>query len=112
MRLVNTASNTEICQRLDVADNFVTRLKGLIGVKSLSSGMYFPNCNWIHTFFMSIPIDVVYLDKEMKVRKVDHNLQPWRLAKPVLMARNVVELPAGTARAKKLEVGDKLHVGD
>ena len=83
--LINQTKNQPIIKNLRIATSFSTRSKGFIGRKNLDTqeGLWFPQCNWIHTFFMSIPIDVVYLDKKMKVRKVQKNLKPWRFPAPV-----------------------------
>ena len=55
------------------ADNFFTRLRGLMGVRDLpqGDGLLITPANQIHTHFMAIPIDVVYLDKEDRVMDFD-----------------------------------------
>ncbi len=66
--------------RARVAVKFWDRLKGLIGSKPLppGEGMIFPNCNAIHTLFMSYPIDVVFLNREYQVVKVVKQVKPWQ----------------------------------
>ncbi len=94
------------------ADSFVKRSKGLIGTTHLEdSALWIDGCNWIHTFFMSIPIDVIYINKNFIVQKVQTQLAPWRLPLPVFKASAVIELPAGLAEEKQIKVGDQLHVG-
>ena len=101
-----------MCSQLKVADNFVTRLVGLIGTKKMNDeGLLFPQANHIHTFFMSMTIDVVYVNKVMKIVKIDHSLKPWRMPLPVFKAHSLIELPAGWAKQKQLSVGDELYVG-
>ena len=112
MKLVLKASQQVLLPKMRVANSFATRVVGLIGTKQLDQeGLYIPGCYWIHTFFMSIPIDVVYVDRQGGIRKIDHRLKPWRLGKPVWSATDVVELPAGFAELKALKIGDTLHVG-
>lgn len=112
MKLINKKNQMEICPQLKNADSFMSRLIGLIGTKDLTDkGMMFEGANWIHTTFMSIPIDVVYVDKHMKIVKIDHSLRPWRFAAPVFKARTAIELQAGLAQKKQLTVGDELYVG-
>ena len=112
MKLVHSSTQKVLCSKMRVANNFVSRVVGLIGTKQLDQeGLFIPRCNWIHTFFMSIPIDVVYVDSKGMIRKIDHTIQPWRLGKPVWSASDVVELPAGFAALKDLKIGDTLHVG-
>lgn len=45
-----------------VANDFKTRLFGLMGKTDIEYGMLFPNCNSVHTFFMKEEIDIVGLD--------------------------------------------------
>lgn len=113
MILERCEPKTQLCARIDKANSFRKQLVGLIGTHEMNGyGMYFPYCNWIHTFFMSLPIDVIYLDKEMKIKKIDHALKPWRLAMPVFSARSVVEVEAGFALKHNLQIGEELHVGN
>jgi uncharacterized protein len=111
--LTNKTKKSMLLNELSVATSFYSRAKGLIGTKNLSQekGIWFPKTNWIHTFFMSIPIDVIYLDKSFKVKKVDHSLKPWKLASPVFGADSVIEVSAGWALNKNIEIGDLLDVG-
>ena len=63
VRLVK--SKAVIADRCVVAESFFERLRGLIGRDRLvdGEGMLFHRCNDIHMWFMSIPIDVVFLTK-------------------------------------------------
>ena len=113
-QLINQSKNKTIFKTVESATSFKSRLLGLIGTKSLpkDKAICFPKCNWIHTFFMSMPIDVIYLDKAMRVTKIEKQLPPWRLPAPVLSARTVVESAAGVLNPNIIEVGDLLYVGD
>lgn len=64
------------------ADTFIKRLCGLLGKKSLGvdEGMYFPNCRAVHTYFMQIPIMVLFCDKQGRIIKVIPYLKPWSWA--------------------------------
>lgn len=112
--LVNKTQNQNLLADLQIANNFLIRAQGLIGTRSLSEqkGIWFPHTNWIHTFFMSIPIDVIYLDKKMHVNKLQPNLKPWRMPLPALKSSSVVEVQAGFIKNKGIRIGDQLHVGD
>ncbi|HEX2088113.1 MAG TPA: DUF192 domain-containing protein [Solirubrobacteraceae bacterium] len=59
----------------------------------------------VHTCGMRFPIDVVFLDAELRVVRVVRGLRPWRLA-GARRARAVLELPAGGAGA--IAEGDRL----
>ena len=66
--------------RAKVARTLFERIRGLIGVKNLppGEGLLILRCNSIHTFFMSFPIDAVFLDRSDRVVKVVRNIRPWR----------------------------------
>jgi len=106
--IVNTTRGTTIADTVDVADSFWSRGKGLIGRKSLPEGygLIIRPCGSIHMFFMSIPLDVLHLDKEGRVVRVLAGIKPWRLGPVVLRGKWVVELPAGTAARTGTTVGD------
>jgi hypothetical protein len=61
----------------------------------------------IHTAFMHFPIDVVFLDADQVVMKIEHDVRPWRTVS-CRGAREVVELAAGECRRRGLEVGDRV----
>lgn len=113
MILTRLNPQTEICSRVEIATSFTRRLIGLIGARNMTArGLFIPECNWVHTFFMKCAIDVIYIDKKMKIKKIDHHLKPWRFAAPVFSANSVIELEAGTAQRFHLQLGEELYVGD
>ena len=97
---------------LKVADTFWTRGRGLIGTAALGpdQGMLIERCNSIHTFFMSFPIHCIFLDAQMKVRKVVKNVAPFRLVLPVWGAQSVIEVSQSSGICEHLFEGDQLYV--
>lgn len=86
--------------RAEVARTFFQRLRGLIGRRSLppGEGMLILKCNAIHTFFMSFPIDAVFLDASDRVVKVVRGIKPWRpLVWGGWRAKKVLELKSPSA---------------
>lgn len=83
---------------------------GLMGRKHLSDeeAIVFPKCNSIHTFFMRIPIDVLFVSESGEVVRRLEALKPWKLVLPVKGAVHTIELGAKTAERKEIRVGDKL----
>ena len=82
------------------AHTFAERAKGLIGMKDLPAdeGMLIEKCNAIHTFFMSFPIDAVFLDASDRVVKVVRGIKPWRpLVWGGWRAKKVLELKSPSA---------------
>jgi len=84
-----------------VADSYLGRLRGLIGRPPLvaGQGLWIVPTQQVHTHFMRVPIDVVFLDRDLVVLKVVPALAPWKLSPWVKGARSVLELAAGGASA-------------
>jgi uncharacterized protein len=97
------------CRRCEVATSMAARMRGLLGRAGLEpdQGLLIPKTSSIHMFFMRFPIDAVFLDRELRVRKVVADLVPWKVAW-ARGARSVLELPAGAAARAGIEVGSRL----
>jgi uncharacterized protein len=100
-----------VCERCAVAATPLSRLKGLLGRSELrrGEGLLIRPCSSVHTWFMRFPIDVVFLDRELRVVRVADRLAPWRTAAG-RKARAVLELPAGESDRHGLRPGDRLAV--
>ena len=107
----NQTRNCFLGQAVDVADTSSKRRTGLLKHERLESGtgLWIVPCESVHTFFMKFPIDLVYLDKRRKVRKVRNAVPAWRMS-ACFAAHSVLELPAGTAAATGTKVGDELVI--
>ena len=107
----NQTRNTVLADKADIADTSAKRRTGLLKHARLEpgEGLWIVPCESVHTCFMKFPIDLVYLDKRRKVRKVRSAVPPWRLS-ACLMAHSVLELPAGTIRQTGTAPGDELVV--
>jgi hypothetical protein len=109
-RVANVTRGTVLAARLEVADSSAKRNKGLLGRKGLEpgGGLWIVPCQSVHTFFMQFAIDLVYLDRNHRVKKVKHAVGPWRLS-VCLSAHSILELPPGTVRSTHTERGDALE---
>ncbi len=109
MRVTNVTRNTLLADAADVANTSTKRRQGLLKHTSLpkGEGLWISPCEAVHTFFMKFPIDIVYLDKKKRVRKIRPSMPQWRLS-ACLKAHSVLELPAGMAAETQTEVGDQL----
>lgn len=98
-----------VCATCELADTVLTRLRGLLGRASLSSGegLLLVPAGSVHTFFMRFAIDVVFLDRDLCVRRIVENVGPSRLVW-ARSARRVLELPAGEAQRVGLREGAQL----
>jgi uncharacterized membrane protein (UPF0127 family) len=100
-----------LAQGAEVADSSAKRRTGLLKHSRLApgDGLWIVPCESVHTFFMKFPIDLVYLDKARKVRKIRKAVPAWRLS-ACLSAHSILELPAGTIEETKTAVGDELEI--
>jgi uncharacterized protein len=96
---------------VEVADTSEKRRTGLLHHKRLEpgEGLWITPCESVHTFFMKFPIDLVYVDKKRRVRKVRKAVPPWRLS-ACLTAHSILELPAGTVEKTGTQPGDELSI--
>lgn len=98
--------------KIEKADTFLKRLRGLIGRENLPQGhglMIVP-CNSIHMLFMSFDIDAVYIDKNFVIKKIAANLKTWTGFSFCIGAWAVVELAAGESERLNLKVGQILEM--
>lgn len=106
LRLVRDDGST-ICERCAVAASPLSRLKGLLGRASLrqDEGLLIRPAAAVHTCFMRFAIDVVFLDRQLRVLGVSPRLKPWRFSAR-RGARVVLELAAGETERRGLRAGD------
>lgn len=109
---VNQSKATAIGDTIAVADTSLTRFMGLMGRRSLAtgSGLWITPSSGVHTCWMRMSIDVVALDRSLRVIKIGHAVRPWRISGLSLKTHSVLELPAGQIRACGIEIGDTLKI--
>ena len=101
-----------VCERCEVADGPLERLRGLLGRDALpdDAALLLRPCSSIHTSFLRFPIDAVFLDRDFRVLDVVSKLRPWRAAWR-RGAHAVLELPAGAAACRGVARGARLAWG-
>ena len=111
MVIRNLTRGTVLADAADVADTSAKRRVGLLKHDRLApgQGLWIVPCESVHSFFMRFAIDLVYLDRKHRVRKVRHAMAPWRVS-ACLTAHSIVELPAGTVKASGTEPCDQLQI--
>lgn len=105
----NETRGTLLADAAVLADTSKSRRRGLLDRDTLppGEGLWITPCESIHSFGMKFAIDVIYLDRKMKVRKVRAGMAPWRMS-VCLPAHSVLELPAGTITRTQTQPGDLL----
>jgi uncharacterized membrane protein (UPF0127 family) len=110
IKVRNLSRGTIVAEAADVADSSAKRRTGLLKHDRLEpgSGLWIAPCEAVHSFGMRFAIDIVYLDRKKKVRKVRREMVPGRLS-ACLTAHSVLELPVGVIEASRTEAGDQLE---
>jgi len=109
MHLINERTREALATDVEMATTRRDRKKGLLGRDGLapSAAIVLAPCAAVHTAFMRFAIDVLFLDGDGQVLKIERALPPWRIAVS-LRARRVVECAAG--RAENVLPGDRLYL--
>jgi hypothetical protein len=82
------------------ARTWTSRRRGLAGLDALDPGtaLHLPRCRSVHTLGMRFALDLVWLDGDGAVVRIDRAVGARRL-RTCLLARSVVEVRAGEADA-------------
>jgi uncharacterized membrane protein (UPF0127 family) len=112
MQLINVTNGAVLAGVIQIADDFITRLKGLIGRTGLGSdeALIIQPCKSVHTCFMSFPIDVIFLNEGLYILQTIENMQPYRFSPIVAGSSIVIELPAGRLVTTLTDVGHQVKL--
>ena len=110
--LRNSTTGKIVATRIDRLSTFLHRAVGLLARTSLrpDEGVWITSCRAIHTIGMRVPIDVIFVDREGRVIRAVHDVQPNRIALSAPGARGVVELGSGALREIDVMPGDRLEL--
>lgn len=91
------------------ADSHWSRLRGLLGRRQLGEqeGLWLLPCNQVHSHFMLMAIDILFLDREGTLLRCE-TLPPWRFSPLVPNAQSILEVAAGSVKRLGLQPGDRL----
>lgn len=114
-RLYKTSQNSGaelLLDKLEIAESFWSRGWGLLGRKTMESdeALWILHCNNIHTWFMRVKIDCIFVDKKMEIKQIVPEVSAFRFVGPYWKSNSVIETSAGFAKSKNLKVGDQLYV--
>jgi uncharacterized membrane protein (UPF0127 family) len=111
-RARDAASGAVLAERLRAAHTHWTRLRGLLGTRSLppGEGLWLRPCRQVHMIGMRYAIDVVFLDDAHRVVQTVEALAAGKVSPKVRNATSVLELPAGALRRTGLAVGAHVEI--
>jgi uncharacterized membrane protein (UPF0127 family) len=93
-----------------LASSYWSRFWGLMFRRRLpgGGGLLLTRSASIHSFFMFMRFDAVFIDDEGRVTKVVHAMRPWWVAFGGKGGKHTLELPAGAAARTGTVPGDRL----
>jgi hypothetical protein len=111
LTVLNVTRDKIIADQVLRANTSRLRRKGLLDHRSLQpgEGLWILPCESVHTIGMKFAIDILYLDRKRRVRKVLCHVPAWRIS-CCLSAYSVLEVAAGTIAATGTERGDILRI--
>jgi len=101
--------NGRVLGPLELAATPAARARGLLGRRALVGAMLLRPCRSVHTMGMLMPIDVAFLDGDLRVLDV-LSLPPGRLTRPRWRARAVLETEAGQLARWGVRAGSALEI--
>jgi len=99
----------EVLASLDVVESFGARLRGLLGRDGCDGALLIKPARSVHTVGMRFPIDVAFCDRELRVVATT-TMPRYRIGRPRLKARCVIEAEAGAFGRWRLQPGDQLEI--
>ena len=114
LRLINTANDQVLAERVIKAETFFARAKGLMGKSDmpLSEALWIKPCHGgVHTFFMRFPIDLIFVSSDLQVCAVFINVKPWRMAQPPMFSKSRSVFELKTSGKHSVQIGERLYVG-
>lgn len=110
-KIINATEGREIVSSAKVASSFSSRLLGLMFKKKIKNeqALIFYQAPSIHTFFMRFPIDIIFLDKKMKVKRIVNCLRPWK-AIICKGAYATIEFSSGKIKDGNINLDDQIKI--
>lgn len=97
-----------------VADGYFSRLVGLLGTTARwarpGNGLWIVPSHGVHTIGMLYALDLIFLDRNLTVVRVEEHVRPFRISKVSLKADSVLELPVHTVFRTETRVGDQMEI--
>lgn len=110
--IYNKTKRRIIISKIRVCKSVFCHFKGLMFSKKPDFGLVFV-FNWekrisLHMLFVFYPIDVLFLDSCKKVVEIKENFRPFTAYLPRRKSKFIMELPSGTIKKSKTNVGDTI----
>jgi uncharacterized membrane protein (UPF0127 family) len=112
LKVTNTTRGTTVGDKVELADTSFKRMFGLLGRRGLDAGggLWIKPSSGVHTVGMAFKIDVVGIDRDLKVVKLWRCIPPFRVTSVSFKVKSVLEVSCGVIAASQTQVGDQLQV--
>jgi uncharacterized protein len=111
--VLNKTRERFVATNVAVADSYLRRLVGLLGKTRkwarAGKGLWIVPSHGVHTIGMLFPIDLIFLDRDKNVVRLEEHVKPFRISLGSLRTYSVLELPAHTVFRTGTCVGDQLE---
>ena len=100
---------SEVLASAEVASGIASRMRGLIGRDDVEGALILRPAKAVHTIGMRFAIDVAFCNRDGVVLCVKR-MARFRIGRPRMKAKFVIEAKAGAFERWKLQPGDELEV--
>jgi uncharacterized membrane protein (UPF0127 family) len=109
---LRTADGRCVARHVQMACSFRSRCVGLLRRRNIpeQEGLLLVPGGSVHTLGMRFNIDVVFLNRQMRVLRLAENVAPWRIVIAPKDTTRVLELAAGKIATTRLTAGTYLIV--
>ena len=101
-----------LLDRVELAGDALSRMRGLLGRDGLApgQGMYLAPCGIVHTVGMRFALDLVFVDRGLRVVRVARDVPAGRIVSGGRRAHGVFEIQSGWLPADAVSEGDALEL--
>lgn len=110
--ITNNSNGCLLADKGKLADNYFTRLKGLLNKKSMPAGsaLIIKPCSMVHSIGMKMYIDVLFVSSTKEVVHIIEAMKPNRVSPFIHNAQLVIELPAGQIQKTATLIGHTVSI--
>ena len=113
--LKNIAKNRIIVSKTKIYDNIFLKALGLMFSRPLNDKCLVlrfksEKIRPLHMFFVLYAIDVLFLDKDLRVVEIKENFKPFSFYFPKNKAMFIIEVPLSIAKKASVEIGDVVNL--